>query len=292
MSQNLQVIAARHNGNTRRYDIAVDHQVDPRAVLYTCDPLVANVQGGEGYDWYYGSDQDRIDQVRTPITDGSGKPWVFRYKDIRNWWENYHYNRPGWVEDTLPTVWVPQSKPFWFTEIGCPAVDKGTNQPNVFIDPKSSESFFPYFSTGNPDELIQRRYIAAHHLWWGTPEQNPVSRIYGREMVDQSRIYVYCWDARPFPDFPDLTDVWSDGTNWELGHWVEGRETNFPAPPLPPDTETLPVMPVTPMPRGGRAVNPETGEMEEPYHNYIAQIERIAKRFQNLEITVVRETER
>ena len=48
-----------------------------------------------------------------------------------------------------PTAWVPQSKPIWLTEIGCPAVDKGANQPSVFPDPKSSESALPYFSNGD-----------------------------------------------------------------------------------------------------------------------------------------------
>ncbi len=33
-----------------------------------------------------------------------------------------------------------ESKPIWFTELGCPSIDKGSNQPNVFYDPKSSES--------------------------------------------------------------------------------------------------------------------------------------------------------
>jgi hypothetical protein len=49
---------------------------------------------------------------------------------------------------------VPQSKPIWFTEIGCPAVDKGANQPSVFPDPKSSESGVPYFSTAKRDDLV------------------------------------------------------------------------------------------------------------------------------------------
>ncbi len=66
-------------------------------------------------------------------------------RTIKDWWQNQHYNRPGGVESGTPTGWVPQSKPIWFTEVGCPAVDKGANQPNVFIDPKSSESFAPVF---------------------------------------------------------------------------------------------------------------------------------------------------
>ena len=44
---------------------------------------------------------------------------------------------------------------------GAPAVDRGTNQPNLFIDPKSSESFLPYFSRGFRDDFIQRRYVEA-----------------------------------------------------------------------------------------------------------------------------------
>jgi len=264
----------------------IDEDLHPN--IYDLGYLLSNVQGGEGYDFYYASDADRINQVRSPITS-----WEFRYKDIRGWWENYHHNRPDWAWPGFQTVWVPQSKPIWFTEIGCPAVDKGTNQPNVFIDPKSSESFFPYFSTGVRDDLIQRRYIAAHHLWWATPEQNPISDVYGGEMLDQSRIYVYCWDARPYPDFPEREDVWGDGPNWQLGHWVQGRETDFPAPPISPDNaEILDVMPVTPMPKDGRAVDPKTGFLEEPYHRFIAQIETVMKRFQNLQITAIRETQR
>jgi hypothetical protein len=43
------------------------------------DYLRGNVEGGEGFDWYYASTADREAQVRTPITDGAaGKPWVFR----------------------------------------------------------------------------------------------------------------------------------------------------------------------------------------------------------------------
>ena len=108
------------------------------------------------------SQADRDAQVRTPITDGSyGKPRVFRTKDIRAWWSNAHHDRPGGVESTSTTAWVAKSKPIRFTEAGCPAVDKGANQPNVFVDPKSSESFRPYYSRGVRDDLVQRRYLQA-----------------------------------------------------------------------------------------------------------------------------------
>ena len=106
------------------------------------DYLRGNIEGGEGFDWHYASAADREAQVRTPITDGAaGKPWVFRTKDLRSWWSNPHRNRPGGVESGSTTEWIPESKPIRFTEIGCPAVDRGPNQPNVFYDPKSAESF-------------------------------------------------------------------------------------------------------------------------------------------------------
>ncbi|MFN7165765.1 MAG: glycoside hydrolase/phage tail family protein [Pannonibacter sp.] len=186
--------------------------------------LQANIAGGEGLDWFYASATDRAAQIRTPITDGSaGKPWVFRIKDLRAWWSNLHFNRPGGVESATPTSWVPQSKPIWFTELGCPAIDRGTNQPNVFFDPKSSESFTPHFSRGWRDDAIQRAYIEATCLWWGDPANNPPSPLYGGRMVQLPECAAWTWDARPYPFFPELIGVWTDGPNWRLGHWLTGR---------------------------------------------------------------------
>jgi hypothetical protein len=67
--------------------------------IYDRAYLQANIAGGEGFDWFYASAADRSAQVRTPITDGAAsKPWVFRYRDLRAWWSNEHYDRPGGVD--------------------------------------------------------------------------------------------------------------------------------------------------------------------------------------------------
>lgn len=148
---------------------------------------------------------------------------MFRTKDLWNWWANTHHDRPGGARAASPTSWIPQSKPIRFTETGCPAVDKGANQPNVFVDPKSSESAIPHYSSGYRDDLAQRRFLEAQAKFWTAPANNPVSSVYGGPMVDAARRYVWAWDARPFPDFPARADVWGDGPNWEKGHWLNGR---------------------------------------------------------------------
>ncbi|MFN6979343.1 MAG: glycoside hydrolase/phage tail family protein, partial [Gemmobacter sp.] len=191
--------------------------------------LRGNVAGGEGFDWFYASEEGRAAQIRTPITDGAyGEPWVFRYKDLRGWWENAHHDRVGGVRAAAPTAWVPQSKPFWFTEYGCPAIDKGTNQPNVFLDPKSSESFAPRHSTGRRDDAIQLAYLTAVDAHWRDPAANPLSEAYGAPMVDMTRAFVWAWDARPFPAFPGNAALWVDAANWGRGHWISGRAASQP----------------------------------------------------------------
>ncbi|WP_350333390.1 baseplate multidomain protein megatron [Coralliovum pocilloporae] len=186
--------------------------------------IQSQITGGEGYDWFYAGSSDRHSQTRTLISDGAyGKPWVFRYKDLVNWWSQPHVNRISGVEVAQPTAWQPRSKPIWFTELGVPAVDKGGNQPNVFPDPKSSESRRPYFSSGARDDLIQRRALEASLTWWGDEANNPVSPETSRQMIDLDACFLWTWDARPFPAFPVAQDIWADGPNWETGHWLNGR---------------------------------------------------------------------
>lgn len=189
--------------------------------IYDLEYLRANIEGGEYYDWFYASAGDRRGQVRTAINDSAhGEHWVFRQKDIRNWWGNAHHDRPGGVRSGSPTAWSASSKPIWFTEIGCPAIDFGTNQPNVFYSPISSEGAFPHYSRGTRDDFIQRQYIRAMYDYW---TEN------GGSMVDPDNILVWTWDARPWPEFPQLSGLWSDGPDHRLGHWLNGRAGSAPA---------------------------------------------------------------
>lgn len=182
--------------------------------------LAAQVAGGEGFDWFYESESDRIAQVRTPIVDGlAGEDWVYRVKDLAGWWSHRHHERTGGVRHSSPTAWVPGLKPIRLTEFGCPAVDRGGNAPNLFQDPKSAENALPPFSTGERNDRIQRRALEAVLQHFG--ENNPVSEVYGGPMLEAAD--AWCWDARPWPAFPARVDVWTDASGWRCGHWLNGR---------------------------------------------------------------------
>ncbi|NIX76905.1 baseplate multidomain protein megatron [Microvirga terricola] len=197
--------------------------------IYDVDYLRGRLGAGEAFEWYYANASDRAAQRRTTISDGAyGKPWIYRAKDLVSWWSSAHVERVGGVE-IRTTAWRAKSKPIWLTEIGVPVVDKGPNGPNVFPDPKSSESAYPPFSRAVRDDLVQARALEAILSRFDPAQKghstadNPTSSSYGGLRVDPANVYIWAWDARPFPAFPDFDAVWADGANWETGHWVTGR---------------------------------------------------------------------
>lgn len=158
---------------------------------YTRDHFKNGVTSGEYWDYFYEDEEARNSNTRTAITSDE-----FRQKNIDYWRNSEH---PG--------------KPIWLTEFGCPAVDKGGNQPNVFPDPKSSESQIPWFSNGDRNDTVQRLYVEALLEYFGE----------NSSIVDPANMFVWTWDARPFPAFPSDTGTWADAENWATGHWLTGR---------------------------------------------------------------------
>ena len=125
--------------------------------------LKANIEGGQNFNWFYndsnnagiGLDPDGTD-LRVSLPQGD------RLAQQRNAYDAgqellaeqtaslvVEQSASGglcdrertWVPQGAFTEWVPQSKPIIFAEYGFPACDRGTNQPNVFYDPPSTESF-------------------------------------------------------------------------------------------------------------------------------------------------------
>lgn len=153
-------------------------------------------QSGEGYDWHY-TDSGRT--TKAPLAA------AYAWKNIAWWWNNAHVNPNG-----ASTSWVPGSKPIWFTEYGFASVDGCTNEPNVFVDASTSSSAYPRLSRGRVDFMAQRAAIVATEAEWA-----------GSGMVVNK--FLWTWDARPYPYWPDLASVWSDGGSWHAGHWVQGK---------------------------------------------------------------------
>ena len=193
--------------------------------IYDLTYLKGQIEGGELFDWYYASSADRDAQTRTAVSS-----WTYAQKNIRSWWTNTHKSRPGGTEDGAvvaldngsggsAATWSAAAKRIAFSEFGCPAIDKGPNQPNVFYDPDSSESAVPYYSSSLRDDMIQRRYLEAMLTYW----RDNAPTVGSVTMVDPTDMAVWTWDARPYPAFPARTDLWSDGGNWNLGHWATGR---------------------------------------------------------------------
>lgn len=173
------------------FPIADEPQAD-----YDVTRLVEGWDEGEGYDWYYTDDTRTVQAPLAP---------AYAWKNIDWWWSNAHTNPNG-----AATAWVPESKPIWFTEYGFASVDGCANQPNVFVDESTDASAYPRFSKGRVDFMAQRTAIAATEARWAA-----------NDVV--AKRFLWTWDARPYPYWPDLRSVWADGGSWVTGHWVQGK---------------------------------------------------------------------
>ena len=150
---------------------------------------------------------------RTPITDGAyGKPWVYRAQGLEAGGENAHHDRRR-CGRRRPNGCRSRSRsgsPRW-------AARRSTRAPT---SPTSSsirsrrESAVPYFSIGARDDLMQRRH-SRRCSRIATPDArlNPVSSGLRRAHDRAGAHLLWAWDARPFPAFPALAEVWADAAN-------------------------------------------------------------------------------
>jgi hypothetical protein len=179
---------------------------------------------------------ETIEQVREVMIFGDSGILACSPADRRPDWEASR-KRLVWPNGAVASVHTahdpeglrgPQFDAAWVDEYGCAAINKGTNQPNKFLDLKSSESSLPHHSTGARDDLIQVQYLRTFIDYWTDPAHNPVSPEYGGPMIDMSRAFVWAWDTRPYPYFPNNRNLWSDGQNYARGHWLNGRVSSQP----------------------------------------------------------------
>ncbi len=240
--------------------------------IYATAYLQANIEGGEKFDWYYddsvnggarddplGSglivslpEGDRATQTRQPYYAGQE---ILGNKQVRWWWSNPHYavydTGSGWAAQGPSTEWVANSKPIIFLEYGFPACDKATNQPNVFFSPSSIESFTPFWSAWDSvsggsiaplrDDTIADVALDALYTYWQAHNET----VGGLPMIQWTFCCAWNWDARPFPTFPDLANVWGDAGNWLAGNWIAAGRLSLPpvAPSPDPSPQAYPSFP-------------------------------------------------
>ncbi|MCH9753656.1 MAG: glycoside hydrolase TIM-barrel-like domain-containing protein, partial [Alphaproteobacteria bacterium] len=156
--------------------------------------VIKGWDSGELYDYYYNDKNSKF--KLSP---------KYALKNIEYWWNSHHFN-----PDKTKTNWKPKSKKIWFTEFGFPSVDGCANQPNVFFDPESYDGGLPKGSKGIIDFYSQRVAINATIKRW--EKSNIVENL-----------FLWTWDARPYPSWPSFSQVWGDGNKWDKGHWVNGK---------------------------------------------------------------------
>lgn len=102
-----------------------------------------------------------------------------------------------------------------------------------FFDAQSAESATAYWSIWNPaeigtgflaktDQTLSLLALNAIYEYWFVDGHNAMS-IGGVKMIEPSFCSVWNWDARPFPVFPNLVNVWGDASNWLAGNWLNGK---------------------------------------------------------------------
>ena len=142
--------------------------------IYSEAYLAGNIEGGEQFNWFYndsnndgrgldpnglgahgesagrrpaGAEPQRLfrrpaaSRAASSFDGGGGTPHQAIYD-----------TGSGWVPQGPTTQWTAQMKPIIFAEYGFATVDRCTNQPNVFFEPKSTESETPFWSVWNSSD--------------------------------------------------------------------------------------------------------------------------------------------
>ncbi|MFZ0606855.1 MAG: glycoside hydrolase TIM-barrel-like domain-containing protein [Xanthobacteraceae bacterium] len=260
--------------------------------IYAKAYLKANIEGGQYFNWFYndgsnlgiGLDPNGTDlRVSVPAGDRltqsrnayAANQQLLAPKQLRWWWNNSHQavyddgDGTGWQPHGPVTEWIAQSKSIAFVEYGFATCDRSTNQPNVFFDPASSASGTAFWSIWDPsasgaggyapryDGVLATLALQAVYEYWLTDGNNMTSAA-GVPMVQAVFMSAWNWDARPFPAFPTLANVWGDAPQWPAGLWLNGK-TPFLAPPIadaPPSPGPYSLFPSLPAPGWSIRISP------------------------------------
>lgn len=155
----------------------------------TFDEIKNGWISGEGVDFY----RDGSTKI-----DFNDQAWA--WKNVKYWWNSFHPEN---------TCWTPKQKPVIFTEYGFSSTDETSNHPYLYYDANSNSNL------PNANNEAQSLAIAASETFFlesnkQDPDFLPLCFLYG-------------WDARPYPDFPNNCNYWSDCNQHPYSHSVNGK---------------------------------------------------------------------
>ncbi len=138
-----------------------------------------------------------------------GKPWVFRFKDIRRWWLNQHFDRPGGVElgyahrlgAAVQALLVHRARLPRRRQRRQPAQRVRRPQelgvvPALLFARHARRLHAAPLPAGLPRGVRSRRSATI------VADANPISAVYGDRMVDIAHIHVYCLGCAPLSGLP------------------------------------------------------------------------------------------
>jgi hypothetical protein len=163
----------------------------------TYDKVKAGWTSGEGVDFY------RQDGEKKAYTS---QEWA--WGNVEYWWSSFHHKGS--------TCWTPKMKPVILTEYGFPSIDGATNQPNFYYEPTGYDDHIKI------NNLAQSTAIAASEVYFAEANKHDSNFLPWN--------FLYVWDARPHPYFPNNCQYWSDCKKHSYGHAVNGKLVEVEVP--------------------------------------------------------------
>lgn len=162
---------------------------------------------GRDYDYYITNYDDwKQDNGGTaPITDRA-----YAAKDLSYWIGHNHYNyKPDGSIDSQ-TAWSPNSRKIYFCEFGCPSIDSGATEPNLFYDPYAVQGGQPKGTTLTVCNSVQYNYYRSF----------VANLVDGKLPVKEFAIWNV--DTRPlFTLMGAGVQYWGDAYRIPVGHWLK-----------------------------------------------------------------------
>ena len=195
------------------------------AAVHDLAYLQSNIEGGEGFDWFYASAADR---------DGAGSHADHR----RRRRQALGVPLQGSEELVVEPAFRPAGRGRERQPDGMGAREqadplhrgrrarRSTAAPTSRTSSSTRSRRSPSCPTSRAASATTSSSAATSRrsaATGTTRANNPASGVYAGRMIETDEIAFWSWDARPFPAFPARGDVWTDGGNWRLGHWLTGR---------------------------------------------------------------------